>query len=128
LRASIVGSSWNNAEASGLAPIRSPAPTVIVLEFAVRSVLTCVARKAAPPATTFTPAEFRMVPGVVGWMWPWKSLIASSCTCVSLSFGPLAASAPGTVMPSAAASTATKAAMRLIRSSPVSKSFRRAGA
>ena len=50
--ASIVGSSWNSADTSGLAPIRSPAPTVIVLGFAVRRALMCVARYSMPPAGT----------------------------------------------------------------------------
>ena len=52
LSASIVGSSWKSAETSGLAPIRSPAPTVIVFEFAVRKDLMWVARNAMPPAGT----------------------------------------------------------------------------
>ena len=42
--ASIVGSSWKSAETSGSPPIRSPAPTMSVLELAVRSDLMCVAR------------------------------------------------------------------------------------
>ena len=48
--ASIVGSSWNGAESSGLAPIRSPAPTVSVFGFCARSCLRCVARYSTPPA------------------------------------------------------------------------------
>ena len=42
--ASIVGSSWNSAETSGLAPIRSPAETTRVFWFCARSVLMCLAR------------------------------------------------------------------------------------
>ena len=42
--ASIVGSSWNSADSSGLAPIRSPAETVRVLGFCWRSVRSWLAR------------------------------------------------------------------------------------
>ena len=48
----MVGSSWNSAETSGLAPIMSPAPTVIVFGLVARSALMCAARKAMPPAGT----------------------------------------------------------------------------
>src|ERR671923_1287968 len=50
--ASIVGSSWSNAEMSGLAPIRSPAPTVIVFGFRSRRRSIQVARYSTPPAST----------------------------------------------------------------------------
>ena len=79
LSASIAGSSWKSAETSGLAPIRSPAPTVIVLRLRCRSAFRCVARYSMPPAGTvcwvhpvWTPLESRaglqqpvwIVPGV----------------------------------------------------------------
>ena len=52
-RASIVGSSWNSAETSGLAPIMSPAPTLsVAFGFSARSVLMWVARYSMPPAAT----------------------------------------------------------------------------
>ena len=81
LSASIEGSSWKRPETSGLAPIRSPAPTVIVFEFATRSDLMSVDRYSIPPAGTVfcvhpvcTPAVLRtglqqptwIVPGVLG--------------------------------------------------------------
>ena len=99
--ASIAGSSWNSADTSGLAPIRSPAPTVIVLEFSSRSCLMCVARYSIPPAGTVFAAQpvwtpellltglqqpVWIEPGVFGARCPWRSLIARSWTYVSLSF------------------------------------------
>ncbi len=42
--ASIVGSSWNSADSSGLAPIRSPAATVSEFGFCWRSVRSWLAR------------------------------------------------------------------------------------
>ena len=83
--ASIVGSSWKSAETSGLAPIMSPAPTVIVFGFVARSDLMCVARYSIPPATTvfcvhpvWTPEELMtglqqptwIVPGVLAARFP----------------------------------------------------------
>ncbi len=53
LKASIVGSSWNRADRSGVAPIRSPADTKTVLRgFVARRFLMCVARYSTPPAGT----------------------------------------------------------------------------
>ena len=40
----MVGSSWKSADTSGLAPIMSPAPTVIVFGWVLRIDLMCVAR------------------------------------------------------------------------------------
>jgi hypothetical protein len=40
----MAGSSWNSAETSGLAPIRSPAPTVIVFLFVASRFFMWVAR------------------------------------------------------------------------------------
>ena len=48
----MVGSSWNSAESSGLAPIRSPAATNTLFFFLARSCLTSVAMCSAPPAGT----------------------------------------------------------------------------
>ena len=50
LKASIVGSSWNRADTSGVAPIRSPAETKSVFGLVARRASTCVARYSAPPA------------------------------------------------------------------------------
>ena len=56
LNASIDGSSWNAADSSGVAPIRSPAETkTVFFGLVARSCATWVARYAAPPA--------RMQPG-----------------------------------------------------------------
>jgi hypothetical protein len=115
--ASIVGSSWKSAETRGLAPIRSPAPTVIVLRFVFRSASMCVARYAMPPAGTVfcvhpvcTPFVITglqqptwIVPGVFGARCPCRSLIASSWTRVSDFFA--AATAGST---SSAAATQTR--------------------
>src|SRR5215472_12081691 len=49
---SIVGSSENAPERSGLAPIKSPAATNTVLRICARSPLTSVAMCSAPPAET----------------------------------------------------------------------------
>src|SRR5262245_10807045 len=132
--ASIAGSSWNSADTSGLAPMRSPAPTVIVLEFSSRSIFMCVARYSIPPARTVywvhpvcVPAAFLtgvqqptwMKPGVSGARFPWKSLIARSRTYVSLSFGPFAASACGAPSTSMSPSAASTAMVRLICVSPL---------
>lgn len=78
--ASIVGSSWNSAEVSGLAPIRSPADTVSVLRFRRWYSRREVARYAAPPAgmPAASVLSTLIVPGVVGSRFPWKSLSASS--------------------------------------------------
>src|SRR4051812_45056543 len=98
----------------------SPAPTVIVFVFRSRRLLTSVARYSTPPAGRVTTTslftagfasnsqQYRIVPGVFGSRCPWKSLIASNWTCVSLSlfFGPFAANALGATM-SAAARRAT---------------------
>ena len=51
-RNSIVGSSWDSAETSGEAPMSSPALSRIEFFACDSSVLTCVARNAAPPAST----------------------------------------------------------------------------
>ena len=48
--ASIVGSSWNSADISGEAPIRSPAETTRLLRLPASSCRTCSAKYAAPPA------------------------------------------------------------------------------
>ena len=48
--ASIVGSSWNAAEISGVPPIRSPADTNSVFGFVARSAGRWVARYSTPPA------------------------------------------------------------------------------
>ena len=48
----MVGSSWNRAESSGLAPIRSPAATNTLFFLLARSCLTSVAMCSAPPAGT----------------------------------------------------------------------------
>src|SRR4051794_24150915 len=87
--ASIVGSSWNAAEISGLAPIRSPAPTMrVLLGFSASSARMCVARYAMPPATTVPPGVGTLPPEPVGGSrLPWKSLIASSWTSTVGFFG-----------------------------------------
>ena len=134
LRDSIVGSSWNSAETSGLAPIMSPAPTVIVFVFCVRRSLIHVARYAMPPAGTACGAQpvctpfvrtglqqpTWIVPGVVGWRWPCRSLIASSCTLVEFgaAFDPLAASACDVPTTSISPRAARTAIVRLIKLSP----------
>src|SRR5215203_3731804 len=122
--ASIAGSSWNRPESSGLAPIRSPEPTVIVFALVVRSALTVADRYSAPPAGTvwltiapvvaFFDWPVWIVPGIdwprslTALTCPWKSLNASSWTDVSLSsFGGGAPSA-GTARTSTA-STASAA-------------------
>jgi hypothetical protein len=99
----------------------------------------CVARYSTPPAGTVfaaqpvcTPDELStglqhptwIVPGVVGSRWPWKSLIASSWTLVSLSFGPLplsfglsaasACEAPSTSTSPSAARTAMSRLMYVV--------------
>ena len=76
--ASIVGSSWNSADTSGLAPIRSPAETTSVrCGFVASRRLTCVARLATPPASvsSISPDD-----PLGGSRLPWKSLKASSWT------------------------------------------------
>src|SRR5919109_2493569 len=82
--ASIVGSSWSNAEMSGLAPIRSPAPTVIVFGFRSRRRSIQVARYSTPPASTVVvgPVWIRPPDPLGGSRLPWKSLMASSWTLV----------------------------------------------
>ena len=66
---------------SGEAPIRSPAPTVIVFVFAVLRLLRCVAKYSTPPAGTVlgvhavlvefgTQQPTWIVPGVFGSRWP----------------------------------------------------------
>ncbi len=80
LSASIDGSSWKAALTSGLAPTRSPAPTVSV-ELLLRSFLTVVARYSAPPAGV--PLTLPPLP-VGGSMAPWKSLNDSSWPVVVL--------------------------------------------
>ena len=63
--ASIVGSSWNQLEISGVAPTMSPACTRIVRPGSVaRS--RCDFSQAAPP-----------IPGRGGSRWPWKSFTPS---------------------------------------------------
>ncbi len=99
--ASIVGSSWNAAESSGLAPIRSPAETTSEFGLAARSVRMWLARKDAPPAGTLVPpGAGRMSPPlpVGGSRLPWKSLMASSWTSTSWGL----ATALGTASASAA--------------------------
>ena len=80
--AMMVGSSWNAADSSGVAPMRSPAATVTVcrpLERArVRSLLRCVARYSAPPAGV--PLMTPELEDVLGSSWPWKSLSARICS------------------------------------------------
>ena len=105
--ASIVGSSWNAADSSGEAPIRSPAATVTescpLAAAAARRSFRWVARYAAPPAGM--PLMLPLEP-VAGSRLPWKSLMASSWiwVCVGLGF---AGAAWVTVPPVAMASTAT---------------------
>src|SRR5687767_6674815 len=67
----MVGSSWNSADVSGVAPIRSPADTKIVLGLVARSWSTCVARYSTPPAFV---APIRPPEPVGGSNAPWKSL------------------------------------------------------
>ncbi len=81
----MVGSSWNAADSSGLAPIRSPAATVSVEAPAARdffrSLFSRLARYAAPPAGRAL--DVAVIPGMlplepVGTSrLPWKSLSAS---------------------------------------------------
>lgn len=53
VKASIVGSSWKRPESSGVPPIMSPDERSTVLAgFCDLSVLTCVERYSAPPAST----------------------------------------------------------------------------
>ena len=67
--ASMVGSSWNRAETSGEAPIRSPAETKIDSPGAAASAAArFVARKSARPVPPKLPDEVAM--------FPWKSLMA----------------------------------------------------
>jgi hypothetical protein len=76
--ASIVGSSWNSALTSGLAPIRSPAETTKLRPAAAASSRrTCVARLTVPPASVepIRPLE----PSGVSRL-PCTSLTASTCT------------------------------------------------
>src|SRR3954447_10443867 len=86
--ASIVGSSWNAADNSGEAPIRSPAATVTescpFASAAARRSFRWVARYAAPPAGM--PLMLPLEP-VAGSRLPWKSLIASSWIWVCVGFG-----------------------------------------
>ena len=87
---SIVGSSCIRPDASGLAPIRSPALTTYVSTFSEPSAFMCVAKYSAPPEGTASPvAGLTIVPGVPASRWPWKSLNASSLICVSFCFGRL---------------------------------------
>ena len=108
---SIVGSSCIRPDASGLAPIRSPALTTKVFSASEPSAFRCVAKYSAPPAGTAVPvAGLTIVPGVPASRWPWKSLNASSRSFVCAGgfgfFGPLAS--PTGAMASASAATASK--------------------
>ena len=85
--ASIVGSSWNSDDSSGLAPTRSPAATTSVLRVAAleqpdvrRQVLGAAGGHAVAAAQRAATDP----PGVSASRWPWKSLIPSSwtSTCV----------------------------------------------
>ena len=77
----MVGSSWNSADVSGVAPIRSPAETNNVLGFVARSASTCVARYSAPPAGV-APMRPPELPAFGGSIWPWKSFRARIWTSV----------------------------------------------
>jgi len=75
LRNSMVGSSWNSAEASGEAPMLSPALSRIEFFDCDSRVLTCVARQAAPPASTGSatpPITTRPLDPVGGCRFPWS--------------------------------------------------------
>ena len=62
---SIVGSSCIRPDASGLAPIRSPALTTYVSTLSEPSAFMCVAKYSAPPDGTARPvAGLTIVPGV----------------------------------------------------------------
>lgn len=81
----MVGSSWKSAEVSGLAPMMSPAATVIESSAGIRALRSSVARYSMPPAGVETSLPVagsisRMVPDepAGGSRLPWKSLIASS--------------------------------------------------
>jgi hypothetical protein len=70
--ASIVGSSWNSAEISGEAPIRSPADAMIELRTLASALRMLAAKKSALPTA---PNELEVVA-----MLPWKSLITRICS------------------------------------------------
>ena len=83
LSASIVGSSRNSADSSGLAPTRSPAATISVFGLRRDSLRTCVARNSAPPAGTRSrrrSVRRPIRPEVADSRCPWKSLMPSSWT------------------------------------------------
>ena len=82
---SIVGSSRNRAESSGVAPIKSPAATKMWFGFLARNCATAVARCSLPPAGTSmvlvaSAGSLMRMPPRGGLRLPWKSLIASSLT------------------------------------------------
>ena len=85
LEVTAVGSSWNSADSSGLAPIRSPAATKMWFGFLARSPATAVARCSEPPAGTsmVLPASagsLMRMPPRGGFKLPWKSLMARILT------------------------------------------------
>ena len=118
--ASMVGSSWNAAESSGVAPIRSPAATVTECRPSAaaeaRSAFRWVARYSAPPAKT--PLMVPPDEEVLGSSCPWKSFSARICSFTSFGgFGGLgglaAVGAPAAAgRPAARAGAATLVATR----------------
>ena len=81
----MVGSSWNAADSSGLAPIRSPAATNTECFFLARRSLTSVAMCSAPPAETaiclvLSVGSAMAMPPSGGLRCPWKSLMARIVT------------------------------------------------
>src|SRR5215207_8068470 len=81
LNASIVGSSWNAAEISGVAPMRSPADTNSVFGLVARRSRTVVARYSTPPALPSGSAPpIRPPEPSGGRRLPWKSLSARICS------------------------------------------------
>ena len=93
--ASTVGSSWNSADSSGVAPIRSPAATKMWFGFFARNSATAVARCSAPPAGTLivfvgSAGSLMRMPPCGAFRLPWKSLIARIFTCTGVAGGGVA--------------------------------------
>nr|BFF01765.1 hypothetical protein GCM10020241_34400 [Streptoalloteichus tenebrarius] len=125
-----MGSSWNNAEARGEAPMLSPPDRTTDARDCSRNRRTCVARYAAPPASTVLPSDNVTRPDEPdgGSRFPWRSLNAISrisSAPAPLPWSAAAAAAGAATSASAAASADARRSSRADRAMVSSPRARR---